>query len=335
MPTATDLVTDLPADFEVFGQAVATSMADLLGGSSGYILSKASATDMDFTWIPNDQGDITGVTAGNGITVTDPTGPVPTVAIDTAVTVDKTTAQTLSNKTLTTPIISSISNTGTLTLPTSTDTLVGRATTDTLTNKTLTSPALTTPTISTATTNGDLLYGTGSGALQRLGIGSSAQVLTVASGIPSWATPAASGFIGAFALAGAIQSIPSATDTALLLPNENFDTSGFHSTTVNTPRMTIPSGKAGYYAVNVGVATEHLTAGNLYLKVRKNGSTTLFTSLQGFTGANGGGNPNAVVSLAVADYIEIVVYQSSGSSVDTSFDVNANFEWFSITYLGA
>lgn len=48
--------------------------------------------------------------------------------------------QTLTNKTLTTPIISSISNTGTLTLPTSTDTLVGRATTDTLTNKTLTTP---------------------------------------------------------------------------------------------------------------------------------------------------------------------------------------------------
>jgi len=46
-------------------------------------------------------------------------------------------AETLTNKTLTTPIISSISNTGTLTLPTSTDTLVGRATTDTLTNKTI------------------------------------------------------------------------------------------------------------------------------------------------------------------------------------------------------
>jgi hypothetical protein len=42
------------------------------------------------------------------------------------------------------------------------------------------------------TTNGDLLYGTGSGALSRLGIGSSAQVLTVAGGVPSWATPAAS-----------------------------------------------------------------------------------------------------------------------------------------------
>jgi len=57
--------------------------------------------------------------------------------------------ETLTNKTLTTPIISSISNTGTLTLPTSTDTLVGRATTDTLTNKTLTSPTLTTPVLGT------------------------------------------------------------------------------------------------------------------------------------------------------------------------------------------
>lgn len=43
--------------------------------------------------------------------------------------------ETLTNKTLTSPIIATISNTGTLTLPTSTDTIVARATTDTLTNK--------------------------------------------------------------------------------------------------------------------------------------------------------------------------------------------------------
>jgi hypothetical protein len=48
-----------------------------------------------------------------------------------------TGTQTLTNKTLTSPTIASIVNTGTLTLPTSTDTLVGRATTDTLTNKTI------------------------------------------------------------------------------------------------------------------------------------------------------------------------------------------------------
>jgi hypothetical protein len=60
-------VTDLPADFEVFGQAVATSMADLLGGTSGQILAKNSNTDMDFVWVTNDVGDITAVTAGTGI----------------------------------------------------------------------------------------------------------------------------------------------------------------------------------------------------------------------------------------------------------------------------
>ncbi len=67
MPTPTDLVTDLPADFEVFGQAVDTSLADLKGGTSGQILAKNSNTDMDFVWITNDQGDITAVNAGTGI----------------------------------------------------------------------------------------------------------------------------------------------------------------------------------------------------------------------------------------------------------------------------
>jgi hypothetical protein len=87
-------------------------------------------------------GDITGLTAGTGISITNATGPVPTVAIDSTV-ATLTGTQTLTNKTLTTPVISSITNTGTLTLPTTTDTLVGRATTDTLTNKTLTAPRIT------------------------------------------------------------------------------------------------------------------------------------------------------------------------------------------------
>lgn len=58
MPTSTDLVTDLPADFAVFGQAVDTSMADLKGGTTGQVLSKASNTDMDFTWIEQDDSTL-------------------------------------------------------------------------------------------------------------------------------------------------------------------------------------------------------------------------------------------------------------------------------------
>ena len=103
MPQNTDLVTDLPADFEVFGQAVATSMADLLGGTTGQILSKATNADMDFTWITNDIGDITAVTAGTGLSGGGTSGAV-TLSIDSTVTT-LTGSQILTNKTLTAPVI--------------------------------------------------------------------------------------------------------------------------------------------------------------------------------------------------------------------------------------
>ena len=86
--------------------------------------------------------DITAVIAGTGLSGGATSGEA-TLNIDSSV-VTLTGTQTLTNKTLTTPVISSISNSGTITLPTSTDTLVGRATTDTLTNKTLTSPVINT-----------------------------------------------------------------------------------------------------------------------------------------------------------------------------------------------
>ena len=63
------------------------------------------------------------------------------VATDTLV--GKATTDTLTNKTLTSPVIATIVNSGTLTLPTSTDTLVGKATTDTLTNKSIAATQLT------------------------------------------------------------------------------------------------------------------------------------------------------------------------------------------------
>ena len=64
MPEPTDLVTNLPADFEVFGQAVDTDFVDLLGGTTGQVLSKTSNTDLDFTWASPTAGDITGITTG-------------------------------------------------------------------------------------------------------------------------------------------------------------------------------------------------------------------------------------------------------------------------------
>ncbi len=100
MPTPVDLVTDLPADFEVFGQAVDTSLADLLGGTTGQILAKASNSNMDFAWITNDVGDITAVNVTSPITGGGSSGAV-TIAIQDATTSVKGAVQ-LSDSTSTT-----------------------------------------------------------------------------------------------------------------------------------------------------------------------------------------------------------------------------------------
>lgn len=67
-PDDTDLVKDGALAMRTLGNSIDTSFVDLKGGTTGQILSKASNTDLDYTWINNDQGDITAVTAGTGLT---------------------------------------------------------------------------------------------------------------------------------------------------------------------------------------------------------------------------------------------------------------------------
>jgi len=64
--------------------------------TDGYILSTVATAATGLAWIANDQGDLTAVSAGTGITVTNSTGPIPTVAFDyragSAVTLNAQTA---------------------------------------------------------------------------------------------------------------------------------------------------------------------------------------------------------------------------------------------------
>ena len=130
-------------------QAIIAAKGDLLAGlsndnvvvltvgSDGQYLKADSSTTSGLSW--SAPGDLTAISSGTGITVTSGTGPIPSIAIDTATVVDLNTAQTLTNKTF-----SFSSNTVTTTLAqlntaVSDADVVSLAGSETLTNKTLTS----------------------------------------------------------------------------------------------------------------------------------------------------------------------------------------------------
>jgi hypothetical protein len=295
MPTNTDLVTDLPADFEVFGQAVATSMADLLGGTTGQILAKNSATDMDFVWIANDQGDITGITATSPLTGGGSSGAV-TVGIQASSTTQSGAVQ-LSDSTSTTSSV--------------------LAATPTAVKSAYDLAAAAIPK-STVSTSGDVIYATGSSAVTRLGIGSAGQVLTVASGVPSWATPAGGGGMTSLAtgsLSGAtttISSISGSYKNLQLILTDFYPSTGtalqFTFNSINdysTLRMANPSGDGALDTYGVA-AGSIIYSGMNNVKATDNNNTCVMTLFDYANTSN-----NKVGQMIASYYSDNTFYQTN------------------------
>ena len=313
MPTSTDLVTDLPADFNVFGQGVDTSMADLLGGTTGQILAKTSNTNMDFTWTTPNPGDITGVAVTSPITGGGTSGDV-TISIQDASTAQKGSVQ-LSDSTSTTSSVLA----ATPTAVKSAYDLANGATTK-----------------ATLTTKGDIYAATAASTPARLAVGTNGQVLTAdstaATGL-KWATPSTT-FAGARVYGSAVQSILNSTYTLVTWNTESYDTNAFHDVVTNTGRFTIPSNYAGKYLINIKTMfNSSSNTGARNLALYKNGSSILDSEFSLSTRGNLQMSLTSVQSAAVADYYEVYVLQSTGGSIN--LDLTSGYSEYSISYLGA
>jgi hypothetical protein len=57
IPQSTDLVKDGATAIAALGQDIDTAMVDLKGGTTGQVLAKASGTDLDFSWVAQDDSN--------------------------------------------------------------------------------------------------------------------------------------------------------------------------------------------------------------------------------------------------------------------------------------
>jgi hypothetical protein len=270
IPQSTDLVKDGATAIAALGQDIDTALVDLKGGTTGQILTKASNTDLDYTWSNANPGDITAVTAGTGISGGGTSGDV-TITNSMATAIDA---------------------------------------------------------------KGDLIGGTGADTFTRLAVGTDGQVLTADSTASTglkWASSGSS-FSGVLVGNTASQNIPNNTATAITWATETFDTDAFHSTSSNTSRITIPSGKAGYYLVGGQVEINANTSGFRTLSLYKNGSPYKRVTI-----TPSGLEPTMVITvpinLAVGDYVELYFTQNSGGSIVVY--TNGEDGSFYANYLGA
>ena len=180
---------------------------------------------------------------------------------------------------------------------------------------------------------GDLIVGTGADTFARLAVGTNDYVLTAASGETTglkWAAAAAApSFAGASVYPTGDVTLSNNTWTLVTFTNETYDTNSFHDNSTNTGRMTIPSGKAGYYLFNYRA---QISAGNKAARLYKNGSIIGWWQTSTQSDANDVVY-TAIWNASVGDYFEIYVKQQSGGNATLygTFDYN-NFQ---IAYLGA
>ena len=249
-PADTDLVKDGAAAIRTLGNSIDSSFVDLKGGTTGQVLTKASNTDLDFSFVTPNVGDITEVQAGVGISIASGTGPIPIV--------------TNSSTDL-------ITTAGDLLYGTAADTVarlgIGTAGRVLKVNSGATAPEWAVdPTTDVVTTAGDLIYGTGADAVTRLGIGTAGQVLKVNSGAtaPEWgAASAGMTFISKTSWSAAashtVDDVFTSTYTNYMIVIENWIGSAFG----NDPELQLRYGSstetAAYYGSSFGTAYNSAT----------------------------------------------------------------------------
>ena len=188
---------------------------------------------------------------------------------------------------------------------------------------------------------GDLVVGTGADTFARLAVGTNGHTLVADSAETTglkWAAPASgSTFAGCNLYITTNVSVANSTWVKIPWDAENFDTDAYHSTSTNNTRITIPSGKGGYYQVNVSTQWSTFNEAIVRIGLYKNNSLITQNSSTKTTSFRGFYTYSHIFSLAATDYLEIAVnHEGSGGSQNLKGnDFSELATMCSVGYLGA
>lgn len=147
-----------------------------------------------------------------------------------------------------------------------------------------------------------------------------------------WVASSTPTFLGCEVRKTANQNATQVAYTTVTFNTETFDTDSFHDNSTNTSRITIPSGKGGYYLVywNIGLNGN----GAVAISLDKNGSA--YKRNSGYTtgGGTGAYTNTEIMSLTAGDYIEVAVYTTSAGLQIESDASNTKNTTFGVSFLG-
>jgi hypothetical protein len=122
------------------------------------------------------------------------------------------------------------------------------------------------------------------------------------------------------------QSIPHNTDTALAFNSERFDTDAIHDTVTNNSRLTAKT--AGKYMITGHMEMDANATGVRTMHIMLNGTTVVAMQTgPGLSGNTAQMSVSTIYELAVNDYVELRVYQTSGGALNVTSTGNRAAEF--------
>jgi len=120
-----------------------------------------------------------------------------------------------------------------------------------------------------------------------------------------------------------VRSIPNSTWTAIPFDSELFDTDSIHSVSSNSTRLTCQT--KGVYTISghVEFAEDDPPVGYRAVAIKHNGTTYIAKHDKELCNVNPSFSITTLYNLAVNDYVELFVYQTSGGALD----VNQSAQW--------